>query len=421
MIAKVKRIPADVALFESLGAIYLISGLPNVLVELFPPYRYMLGLLFLTLVLYPISAFLPRLARLKIVLVLGAILLIAILPTCIFMKLRWETDPYRFAHDGLIQSEAATRFVLEGKNPYVENYRETPMALWPYADGINPALDHYPYLPATFLFPALFQGWSERSLGWFDHRILYLSSYAGLLILAYRLTDSYTRRITLLIAIGLNPLFTYFLIQGRNDVLVLFWLAVVIECLRTRHRNLSAVFMAIACSTKQLAWFFIPFYFVFLGGSGSGRERLRRAQKPFVLFAITLGLFILPWFIANPSAFIEDTLAFQSGLLPDSYPISGVGLGTLLLNYGFLPDKDAYFPFSFLQFLFGAPVAIGLLRRQLFWNSLRSAVIGYAVVLSIVLFFARAFNVNYLGYLLNVIVIGWVGLSSIGPSEESIP
>lgn len=408
MIAKMRKIRGDVTLFELLTAIFLISGLPQLLSELFPFYRFCVILLFALLILYPLSAFLPQLAQLKIVLVWIAIVLIAILPTCIFMILRSETQPYQFVHDGLIQSEAATAFVLEGKNPYVENYYETTMALWPYEDGVNPALEHYPYLPATFLFPALFQGWIQSLLGWFDQRILYLLFYIGILVLVGRmLADDTARRVTTFIAIGLNPLFVYFLIQGRNDVLVLFWVFATIHSLRADRRNLSALFLAIACATKQLAWIFVPFYFLYLSDSGSVRERLSRIKQPFLIFMLTAGILTLPWLIADPRAFIEDTLQFQSGLLPESYPISGIGFSAVLLGSGLLANKDAYFPFSLLQLLFGLPVMFWLLWRQYSGNTLRRALLNYSIVLTIILFFARAFNINYLGYLLDVFILSW--------------
>jgi hypothetical protein len=78
-----------------------------------------------------------------------ALAVIVILPTLQAVLLRHQTQPYQYVHDGLIQSEAATSLVLQGRNPYSETYYETPMAQWGFRAGgstSNPALEHYAYM-----------------------------------------------------------------------------------------------------------------------------------------------------------------------------------------------------------------------------------------------------------------------------------
>ena len=68
--------------------------------------------------------------------------------------LRHENLPQSYSHDGgVIQTEAAIDFFLAGRNPYVEDYRSTPMAEWGLPE-FRTALDHYPYLPWTYVFSA---------------------------------------------------------------------------------------------------------------------------------------------------------------------------------------------------------------------------------------------------------------------------
>ena len=72
--------------------------------------------------------------------------------------------------------------MLQGRNPYVENYLSTPMAEW----GINEfrtALYHYPYLPWTFLSSAPFRVLSRAAIGWYDQRFVYLLLFALTLLL----------------------------------------------------------------------------------------------------------------------------------------------------------------------------------------------------------------------------------------------
>ena len=79
------------------------------------------------------------------------------LPSLKLVLLRQQSGPASYSHDGgVIQTEATIDYLLEGRNPYVEDYVATPMAEW----GINEfrtALYHYPYLPWTFLFSAPFK------------------------------------------------------------------------------------------------------------------------------------------------------------------------------------------------------------------------------------------------------------------------
>ena len=104
-------------------------------------------------------------ARIKWVLLAGLILVTVALPTVELMLLRAQSGPASYTHDGgVIQTEATIRYMLEGKNPYVEEYVDTPMAEWGFG-AYRTALYHYPYLPWTFLFQrALLHAW--RGVGW---------------------------------------------------------------------------------------------------------------------------------------------------------------------------------------------------------------------------------------------------------------
>ena len=404
---------SDILLFEFLSAIFLVSGIPSVLVRLSPSYRYMIGALLAVMIMYPASSFPTihepfkrRMEWLKVVLVSMAICIVVILPTFIFIDSRLESASHLFVHDGLVQSEIATQYVLEGKNPYRENYLNTPLALFPNKDGYNPALEHYPYLPATFLFPLPFQGFLKNILGWFDQRLVYLLCFAGILLCIPYLTQEFSKRITLLTVLGLNPLFGYFFIQGRNDVLVFFWLLITLVSLQLGSRSWSVVFFAIACSTKQFAWFFFPFYCLYLSGEGSIRERLNRIGKPLFVFLLVFGVIMLPWVIGDFQAFYADVFAFQSGMLNDSIPISGMGFSIVLMKLGILSNRYAYFPFTYLQIAICIPVMLVLMWRQEQKNSLVNALLYYSIVLGIVMFFSRAFYDNYLGYLINIVTVG---------------
>ena len=61
---------------------------------------------------------------------------------------RSRTAPVFNVHDVLLQQESAMRYLLEGKNPYAEDYFGTPMEEFNYdepgnTEAINPALYHF--------------------------------------------------------------------------------------------------------------------------------------------------------------------------------------------------------------------------------------------------------------------------------------
>ncbi len=84
-------------------------------------------------------------------LVLAGILMTAVLlPTGKLILLRQGSGPASYAHDGgVIQTEATVQFLLEGKNPYREDYVDTPMAEWGFS-RYRTALYHYPYSAVDF-------------------------------------------------------------------------------------------------------------------------------------------------------------------------------------------------------------------------------------------------------------------------------
>jgi uncharacterized membrane protein len=346
-----------------------------------------------------------RVLRLKWLLVVGAIGVITLAPLMLNILVRQQSAPYLYAHDGLLQTEAATQFVLTGKNPYVETYYQTPMAQAPFdVKGIviNPALEHFAYLPLTFLLPLPLQAVLGNH---FDLRYVHLIFFILMLLVATRLTQNPQKRLLLAMVLGLNPLLVGPLIEGRNDVMVLSWLIFTWALLQRGKITASAITLALACGTKHPAVMFVPFYLVYLSQRGDWRERAQRVLKPFVIWAGLTALIIAPWFLMNPNAFLDDTVSYLNGTSVVSYPISGFSFGTLLVTLGLLPSTMAQFPFGVLQIAIGLPVLFGLLRRQWRHLDLPGAIAGFAIVLFITQFFSRIFNDNYLGLIIAIMAV----------------
>ncbi|HIQ05481.1 MAG TPA: hypothetical protein EYH31_07260, partial [Anaerolineae bacterium] len=107
-----------------------------------------LGGLILYLLTDTLKAWLnPALAyRLKLALLWFILLTAVIAPTLKLILLRLDNGPASYCHDGgVIQTEATVRYLLTGKNPYIEDYVNTPMAEWGFNE-FRTALYHYPYL-----------------------------------------------------------------------------------------------------------------------------------------------------------------------------------------------------------------------------------------------------------------------------------
>jgi len=410
------RLSRDALLLVTLSGSYIALQPIIPLPRLVPFQRAWTFLLLLEVGAYCLLDLRPNLAGLsqrantlaKWTLVFGVITANVLAPLALTIFSRRATEPYMFVHDGLLQSELAVNFVLEGKNPYVEDYFGTPMESWPFQEGdlkINPALQHYPYLPLTFLLPLPVQAVMQKSVGWFDQRIVYLFFFLGVMMLGAILATDPSRRLFLTHILGLNPLFAVFLIEGRNDVLPLFWILLTVALLQRGRLRLSALALALACATKQFAWFFVPFYMVYACGSGSWRDRRRRLTPPLVVFGFVSAAIVLPWLLWDSGAFLEDILGFQSGITPGAYPVAGMGLSAALNAIGGLGSAVETYPFWVLQAAVGLPLMAFLLRKLWVRSNLSQALSSYAFALAAILFVSRAFHDNYIGYLVSIVAV----------------
>ena len=355
----------------------------------------------------------------RLTLVCAAIGAIAIAPTLLGIYLRHLTDPSQYAHDGLIQVEEAAKLLLAGKNPYAENYLNTPMARWHFAEpnvAVNPALYHLAYLPFLVDFSAPFVGIIQPVIGWFDERMIFLPLFVATLILATRLATSRENELALALAIGLNPLLVPFLAEGRNDIFILFWVVVSVFLLRSGHRVWSVVMIAFACATKETAWLILPFYALYFVGTNPDVADKRRRQKlveqvhdalpAFAVFAAVMSAIILPFLLWNPRAFVDDVLLYPAGLTEHGYPIKSIGFGGLALALGWIHSNTAQFPFGVFQALFGLPVLGAMASVQQKRNTIAQVWLGYAVLLFVVGLFSHVFNDNHLGYIICLLAIG---------------
>lgn len=359
----------------------------------------------------------------KSVLLALMILTAVYLPTIKLMLLDAQGPRGSYSHDGgVLQTEATIDFLLQGKNPYREDYTQTPMATWGHPD-FRTALYHYPYLPWTFLFSAPFYV-AGKALGFYDQRIVYLLLMTIALALAHSLVQSPRAKLAITAAIGLNPLMGLDLIFGQNDVFVFCWLLFSLVAWQhwARHQHkprwalLSATLLfGLACASKPTAWFFAPFYGLLLvadqsalvaaGWRGWGTllgQILRRSAWAVVVFA----LLILPYLFWDPFAFYDDVWRWSNGQGETGYQIWGWGASNFVLALGWVNSRFAQWPFWQLELLCALPVLLWLLNRQRRHNTLYTACWHYGVFLFIFFYSSRFLNENYLSYILPFWALG---------------
>lgn len=372
-----------------------------------------IGLDFIPISLSEESAVLSRAARFLFVIRLAIIfyiLMVAVLLFSGFNILQRRAEGMATnAHDGLIQTEIAMQYLLDGKNPYTEDYVDTPMADF---GGQEPPLTdaplyHNAYLPFLFIGSLPFYLLSQAAIGWYDQRFVYLLAYGIILLVLPMLVAKQRQKLALLIAFGLNFLFAYYMADGRNDVMVMLWLVLALVFLRQRHVGASAFVIGLAMATKHQAWFFLPFYFLYLLPERPKFSDLRSLLiRTWPLFVVT-AVILIPFLIWDGAAFIDDTVFYLTGAGENSFPMKGWGFSTLLLAFNLVPSPEAAFPFWIVELIFGLPVMLWMLWRQWRDNNLQNLIIGYALFSLAFQFFSRFFSDNYFVFTLQLLVIAY--------------
>ena len=363
--------------------------------------------------------------RVKLALVWAIVLLTVFLPAIKLMLLRQGSGPASYSHDGgVIQTEATIDFLLVGRNPYVEDYLDTPMAEWGIGE-FRTALYHYPYLPWTFLFSAPFKLVATATVGWYDQRMVYLALFALTLALLPGLARQGSSRLLLVMLIGLNPIMGSDLIYGQNDSFVLAWIVLSLWLWgrgraapggkrRTSWLLGSAAAYGLACASKPTAWFLAPFYLLLLAGAPAAGGNVLRKLAAWATKAVRLGwpalaamvLIIGPYLAWAPSALYDDVWRWSNGTSQTAYQIWGWGASNLVLALGGVETRFAYWPFWLPELLLGLPLMAWLLWRQLHENNPGRALWNYGLFTFTFFFVSRFLNENYLGYILAMLALG---------------
>lgn len=319
---------------------------------------------------------------------------------------RHITHPIYQIHDIILQLEAAIRFLLDGVNPYSATYFGTFLEQWHYSDtAVNPALYHFVMEPFYLLFSVPFYGVAVKTLGFFDGRMPLFFLFFAMLLISGKIIKDHEKKWQFIALLAFNPATIGYTLEGRSDVFMLSFLLAGLYLLHLGRNKMGGIFVGFAFMVKQSIWPFFPFYFFYI--FFKNKKNLKKTFVQLVPFTITCIIITLPFFVWDPNAYITSTILYLSGNTEYSYPISGYGFGVLAHQLGWIKSLTAPFPFVILQAIFCVPLLVFLIRYLSRRNSLRLAIILYAVFLLVYWYFSRYFNNSHIAYISTIILVGY--------------
>lgn len=162
-------------------------------------------------------------------------------------------------------------------------------------------------------------------LGMHDMRFLYaLAILAMGWYLAAKLPRAYRPLVALLLLADV-PLVSL-TAGGQPDPL--YGLLLLIGYAEWRRRWVSPLALGLAIATKQLAWFFLPFYILLIARQFRWREAVRRTGLMTAVFLILNG----PFIVQSPSSYVD---AIAGPMNDPMFPL-GIGIIALFVS-GVLP------------------------------------------------------------------------------------
>jgi uncharacterized membrane protein len=364
------------------------------------------GLIFLGLLLYLLSdLFLTNLKNYNLFKNILLWILIALIVGGSFVSvitIRHKTHPIYQIHDIILQQEAAIQFLVHDKNPYALTYFGTFLEQWHYHDKeINPALYHFVMEPFYLIFALPFYYISNHTIGYFDARIPLFFLFSLMLILAFLLVRDQEKRREFVVLLALNPAMLPYTLEGRSDMFMYAFLFITFYFLYKKRYALSGIFAALAFTVKQSAWPIFPFYVVYIYFK---TKNIKRTFFNIIPFSLIFTAITLPFLLWNPKSYIDSTIGYLNGSVLHSYPVSGYGLGAILLELNIIKDKFAYYPFSIWQLAICIPLLIVLIIYLKESTSVQRLIAIYGVFLFVYWYLARYFNNSHLAYLSMIII-----------------
>ncbi len=320
-----------------------------------------------------------------------------------------------YPHDGITQTEVAIDFLLQGKNPYQENYYGTALdnerdhflkmtagkKRWTM---INPALESYAYMPLHFILPLPFKCVFTKMFDFYDGRILNFIFYLLSCLLIYRLTDTNKKKNCLLVFFTLNPLMHEDLIFGYSDIMPIYFLLLSYYFLKKERYSISIIALTLAGLIKQNILFFWPFFLTFILFKKylpiTKQSLLKFIKYPLIML-LPICVVLLPFILWNPVAFYHDTVYYLGHL----YPARGIALAGLLVRSDIIKHPLDSYNFEIWQIIFITISLPLLLYRQYKNNTPKNAYLHGTLLMGGVWFFSRNFTEGHLDVVITNLLI----------------
>ena len=305
-------------------------------------------------------------------------------------------------HDGIVQTEEATRFILEGRNPYQETYEKVLKGERFYHNGKpDPVLSAYVYSPLMFIINIPFQMITANLFNFSDMRVTLMF----VLLIAAFVASLVTSHKALFLSLFLfNPLVIHGIVLGANDTLALFFLISSFTLLYFARVSLATVFITLSAGTKLTVVPILIVYFLYLFLRFQRKNQLKKMTKQIAIFSGVALLIYLPFAIWDFGSLISDLILFPIRGGEGGYPIVGfIGIPHLLATLGLI-SRWTDFPL----YLFQLPIIlVGLVVvYQLLKKSLEPQTFCFVGVLFFILVFTttRVFQPNYLDFISAILI-----------------
>jgi hypothetical protein len=314
--------------------------------------------------------------------------------TLLQLGLRDASEPWFFTNDSTYQIEIAGDLLLDGENPYGHDYRRTGMERFYTFDGSaservrerEVALEHYAYFPGTAIVSA---GWRLLPGPFDDFRLFVLLMTIGGFLAALAFRAPLGWRLAIGAVVVANPIAVRSAWFGQNDAPSITLLVLAFALVSRDRPRWAAACLAAAVLLKQFAVVAIPFIALMLVARAVPRDELKRCAA---IFAGVIAVAVLPFLVADPVAFYEDTVKFGAG----TYKIVGYGLSGLMIRAGIIEDRDGSYPFAIVALLTWLPLTAWLLMQQQRARELWVGAAGFSISILVLLFIGRTFNNYYL-------------------------
>jgi Glycosyltransferase family 87 len=341
---------------------------------------------------------LPRWAAIGLVLAVG--LLLTAPSTLLQLGLRDSTAPWFFTNDSTYQVELGGELLLDLDNPYGHDYRESGLERFYTRDGSvservrerEVALEHFAYFPGAVVTAAV---WRVLPGPFDDYRLLVLLCTLAMLPAALAFRGPLSARLVLGAVLVCNPIAVRSSWFGQNDAPSLLLLVLAFALVSRRRFGWAAAALAGAVLLKQFALVAVPFLALMIVREARAvdvRSAVDALRRPALAFGGVLAAGILPFLVADPVAFYEDTIKYGAG----TYRIVGYGLSAILVEIDVVEDREGAYPFALLALLTWLPLTVWLLVAQ--WRSpeLWVGAAAFAVSILWLMFIGRTFNNYYL-------------------------